>query len=469
MIASPPLRKGLPFVGVLPQFRKNPPVFLETTARDHGDLVHFRLGPQDIYLVSNPDWIKDILVTHQTNFTKSRFLERAKILLGEGLLTSEGEFHRLQRRLVQPAFHRDRLIGYASAMVETTAQTREHWTNGAQLDMSREMMRLTLGVVAKTLFNADVSSDADEIGNALTQVMVLFDMVLMPFSEWIEKLPLPSVRRFEKARDFLDKTIYGIIAERRAGKEDKGDLLSMLLLAQDEDGGAGMSAGTGAGMNDKQIRDEALTLFLAGHETTANALMWVWYLLSENPSAAQTFYDEVDSVLQGRLPTFDDLPRLKYTEWVFAESMRLYPPAWVIGRRAIADYSIAQYAIPAKSILMLSPWVVHRDPRWFPEPAQFRPERWSEPDTRPKFAYFPFGGGMRVCIGERFAWMEGVLLLATVAQQWKFKLVPGHPVATAALITLRAKHGMKMVAERRPASPLAMSPSSSTQSHPVPV
>jgi len=460
MIASPPLRKGLPFIGVLPQFRKNPPLFLETTARDHGELVHFRLGPQDIYLVSNPDWIKDILVTHQANFTKSRFLERAKVLLGEGLLTSEGEFHRRQRRLVQPAFHRDRLLGYASAMVETTAQTREHWTNGAQLDMSREMMRLTLGVVAKTLFSADVTSDADEIGNALTQVMVLFDMVLMPFSEWIEKLPLPSIRRFEKARDFLDKTIYAIIAERRGSKEDKGDLLSMLLLAQDEDGGTGMS--------DKQIRDEALTLFLAGHETTANALMWAWYLLSENPSAAPKFFDEIDSVLQGRLPTFDDLPRLKYTEGVFAESMRLYPPAWVIGRRAIADYSIAPYTIPAKSILMLSPWVVQRDPRWFSEPAQFRPERWSEPDTRPKFSYFPFGGGMRVCIGERFAWMEGVLLLATVAQQWKFKLVPGHPVATAALITLRAKHGMKMVAERRTANSLAMSPSSSTQSHPVP-
>ncbi len=459
MIASPPLRKGLPIVGVLPQFRKNAPVFLQSLARDYGDLVHYRLGPQDVYLVSKPEWIKDILVTNQTNFTKSRFLERAKILLGEGLLTSEGEFHRRQRRLVQPAFHRDRLLGYASAMVEITAQTRERWSNGAQIDMSREMMRLTLSVVAKTLFNADVSSEADDIGNALTQVMILFDMVLMPFSEWIEKLPLPSIRRFEKARDFLDKTIYGIIAERRASKEDKGDLLSMLLLAQDEDGSAGM--------NDKQIRDEALTLFLAGHETTANALMWAWYLLSQNPSAAQKFYDEVDSVLQDRLPTFDDLTRLKYTEGVFAESMRLYPPAWVIGRRVKTDYTIAQYTVPAKSILMMSPWVVHRDPRWFPEPGQFNPERWSQPDDRPKFSFFPFGGGMRVCIGERFAWMEGVLLLATVAQRWRFKLVPGHPVATAALITLRAKHGMKMVAERRMPNP-ATSPSSSTQSHPVP-
>ena len=460
MISRPPLRAGLPIVGVLPQFRKNPPKFLQSLSRDHGDLVHFRLGPQHVYLVSNPDWIKDILVTNQSNFTKSRFLERAKVLLGEGLLTSEGEFHRRQHRLVQPAFHRDRLLGYASAMVDCTAHTREQWSNGAQLDMSREMMRLTLSVVAKTLFSADVTSEADEIGNALTQVMILFDMVLMPFSEWIERLPLPSVRRFEKASDFLDKTIYGIIAERRASKEDKGDLLSMLLLAQDEDGVTGMS--------DKQIRDEALTLFLAGHETTANALMWAWYLLSQNPSAAEKFYDEVDRVLEGRLPTFDDLPRLKYTEGVFAESMRLYPPAWVIGRRAKTDYAIGQYTVPARSILMMSPWVVQRDPRWFSSPDQFRLERSVLPDDRPKFSYFPFGGGMRVCIGERFAWMEGVLLLATVAQRWRFKLVPGHPVATAALITLRAKHGMKMVAERRDANPPATSSSSSTQSHPIP-
>jgi cytochrome P450 len=462
MIATPPLRKGLPIVGVLPQFRKNPPAFLQSLARDHGDLVHFRLGHQDVYLVSNPEWIKDILVTNQTNFTKSRFLERAKVLLGEGLLTSEGEFHRRQRRLVQPAFHRDRLLGYAGAMVECTARTREQWADGAQLDMSREMMRLTLAVVAKTLFSADVTTDADAIGAALTQVMVLFDMVLMPFSEWIEKLPLPSVRRFEKARDFLDKTIYGIIAERRASKEDKGDLLSMLLLAQDEDGSAGM--------NDKQIRDEALTLFLAGHETTANALMWAWYLLSQNPAVADKFYEEVDRVLQDRLPTFDDLPLLKYTEGVFAEAMRLYPPAWVIGRRVKTEYAIAQYSVPARSILMLSPYVVHRDARWFPAPGQFNPERWSsQSDERPKFSYLPFGGGMRVCIGERFAWMEGVLLLATVAQRWRFKLVPGHPVATAALITLRAKHGMKMVAERRSRNRPETSPSSSTQARPIPV
>ncbi len=459
MTARPPFRKGLPILGMLPQFRRNPPQFLQNLARDHGDLVHYRLGHQDIYLVSNPDWIKDILVTHQTNFTKSRFLERAKVLLGEGLLTSEGEFHRRQRRLVQPAFHRDRLAGYASAMVECTARTRQQWTDGAQLDMSREMMRLTLAVVAKTLFSADVTSEADNIGGALTEVMGLFDMVMMPFSEWIEKLRLPSVRRFERARDFLDQTIYKIIAERRAGTEDKGDLLSMLLLTQDEDGSAGMS--------DKQIRDEALTLFLAGHETTANALMWTWYLLSQNPEASTKFYEEIDRVLAGRLPAFDDLSKLKYTEGVFAEALRLYPPAWVIGRRTKADYSMGTFTVPARSILTLSPYVVHRDPRWFREPDRFQPERWSLPDDRPKFSYIPFGGGTRVCIGERFAWMEGVLLLATVAQKWRFKLAPGHPVETAALITLRAKHGMKMIAEQR--SQNVTLPSSSTQSHPIPV
>jgi cytochrome P450 len=459
MIASPPLRKGLPILGVFPQFRRNAPEFLRGMAQSHGDLVHFRLGPQDVYLVSKPEWIKDILVINQANFTKSRFLERAKILLGEGLLTSEGDFHRRQRRLVQPAFHRDRLIGYASSMVECAAHSREQWTSGAELDMSREMARLTLAVVAKTLFSADVTEDAENIGTALTQVMVLFDMVLMPFSEWLEKLPLPSVRRFEKARAFLDQTIYKIIAERRASKEDKGDLLSMLLLAQDEDGVTGMS--------DVQIRDEALTLFLAGHETTANALMWTWYLLSENPSAADQFYEEVDTVLEGRLPTFDDIPRLKYTEGVFAESMRLFPPAWVVGRRVKAEYAIGEYTVPARAILMMSPFVVHHDARWFPEPDRFDPGRWTSESDRPKFSYFPFGGGTRVCIGERFAWMEGILLLASVAQKWRFKLVPGHKVATAALITLRAKHGMRMVAERR-ADRFLSSPTSSTQSHPVP-
>ncbi len=421
-------------MGALPEFRRDAPNFLLKTHRKHGDIVYINLAAQHVYGVANPEWIRDILVTHQHNFTKSRMLQRAKGLLGEGLLTSEGEHHTRQRRLVQPAFHRDRLPRYAAAMVECALHTRDQWKDGETYDIAREMNRLTLAIVAKTLFSADVSSEADEIGSALNEVLRLFETVLLPFSELMEKLRFPAMRRFEKARDTLDRIIYGMIADRRKNPRDTGDLLSMLLAAQDE----------GSGMSDKQVRDEAITLFLAGHETTANALTWTWYLLSQNP--------EIEAKLHASLPdhavSFDDLPNLKYAENVFAEAMRLYPPAWGIGRRAIKPYKIGGHEIDAGSIILMSPYVVHRDERWFKDPNRFMPERFETQD-RPKFAYFPFGGGARVCIGERFAWMEGTLLLATLAQRWKLRLVPGHPVETQALITLRAKHGMKCVALRR--------------------
>ncbi len=440
---SPPALKGRPFVGLLPEFRRNPPQFLLKVAREHGDIAQFRLGSQIICSVTKPEWIKDILVTHQSNFIKSRMLERAKVLLGEGLLTSEGELHKRQRRLSQPAFHRDRLISYGSAMVDCATKTRNGWRGGAKLDIAREMNHLTLAIVARTLFSADVSAEADEIRAALTDVLGLFEMVLSPFSEWFEKLPLPSVRRFERARDRLDKTIYRLIAERRTSGRDAGDLLSMLLLAQDEDDGGVMT--------DKQVRDEALTLFLAGHETTANALTWTWYLLSQNPEAEARFHAEIDRVLAGRAPVFEDLPQLKYVEMVFAESMRLYPPAWTIGRRNLLEYRIGDYLIPPRTVIMVSPYAVHRDPRWFPEPERFLPERFlpEAAAVRPKFSYFPFGGGARVCIGERFAWMEGMLLLATLGQKWRLRLAPEARVETRAMITLRPKYGMPMIIEPR--------------------
>jgi cytochrome P450 len=439
----PPGPKGRMLVGVLPEFRKNAPEFLRRVADEYGDLAYLPLGRQRIYLVSQPEWIRDILVAHQSNFRKSRMLERARVLLGDGLLTSEGEFHKRQRRLAQPAFHRDRLAGYGAAMTGCAVRCRDRWKAGDTFDAAREMMRLTLAIVGRTLFSVDVTSEADEIGVALSQVLELFDAVLLPFSEWLEKLPLPSVRRFERARARLDQTIYGIIAERRASRADMGDLLSMLLLAQDEEGEGGMT--------DKQVRDEALTLFLAGHETTANALTWTWYLLSQNPEAEAKFHQEIDTVLASRLPGYEDLPQLRYAEMVLAEAMRLYPPAWGIGRRAIQDYRIGDYTIPAQSILLMSPYVVQRDPRWFPDPERFDPNRWLPENAaeRPKFSYFPFGGGARVCIGERFAWMEGVLLLATIAQRWRLRLVPGHRVETRAIITLRAKYGMQMKVEPR--------------------
>jgi cytochrome P450 len=447
-VRPPGPRDARPLLGVLPKFRKDPPGYLQSVAREFGDLAYMRLGPQHAFVVSRPEWIRDILVTHQSNFTKSRLLERAKVLLGDGLLTSEDEFHTRQRRLVQPAFHRDRLVHYAADMVACAERVRNQWKPGAEVNMSEEMMRLTLAIVGRTLFSADVSSDADQIGAAMTQIFALFDTLLMPFADWIQKLPLPPVRRFEKARDQLDRIVYGLIAERRRSGQDAGDLLSMLMLARDEDDNARMT--------DKQVRDEALTLLIAGHETTANALTWAWYLLSQNPEVETRLHEELDRVLGGRLPAFDDVVNLSYTTGVFAETLRLYPPAWAVGRRAKQDYPIGGYVIPAKSILLLSQWVVHRDPRWWgdagnTDPESFDPERWrpEEVEKRPKFSYFPFGGGARVCIGERFAWAEGVLVLATLAQQWKMRLVPGHRVATQALITLRPRCGMKMTLESR--------------------
>jgi cytochrome P450 len=436
--------KGKPLVGSLFEFRRDPLGFLAGLARIYGDIAHFKLGPQNVYLFNHPDYIKDVLVTRQRNFVKSRGLVLAKRFLGEGLLTSEGEFHRRQRQLVQPAFHRQRINSYANVMVDFGARTRDRWQPGMTLDMAQEMMRLTLAVVAKTLFDAEVENEAQDIGKALTEVVQLFGRVTLPFAELLDKLPLPSNRRFQKARQRLDATIYRIINERRKDREDRGDLLSMLLLAQDEEG-------DGRGMSDLQVRDEAMTLFLAGHETTANALTWSWYLLSQHSEAEARMHAEVDEVLERRLPGFDDVARLRYTEMVFAESMRLYPPAWVIGRRALADYAVNSNTIPARSVILMSPYVMHRDPRYFPDPLKFNPDRWATEarEARPKFSYFPFGGGPRVCIGESFAWMEGVLLLATLAQRWRLRLVPNQPVVPQPLITLRPKYGMRMQVEPR--------------------
>ncbi|MGH9663149.1 MAG: cytochrome P450 [Bryobacteraceae bacterium] len=430
-----------PLVGALSPFRRDGPRFLLEQAQRYGDVVYFRLGPQDVYLLNRPEYVKDVLVTQQSKFTKSRTLQRSKILLGEGLLTSEGSLHVRQRRLVQPAFHRERLAGYGEAMIAYAARTRERWHDGETMDVAEQMTHLTLAIVAKTLFSSDVEAEAPQIGQALTDILGLFNMLVIPFSELLRRLPLPMNRKFEKARKRLDATIYRIIEERRTSGEDRGDLLSMLLLAQDEEGTGGMS--------DTQVRDEALTLFLAGHETTANALTWAWYLLSQNPEAEARLRAELDCALQGRLPRVEDLPRLIYTGTVFSEALRLYPPAWVVGRMATVDCEVAGYAIPAGTLLMMSPYVAHRNPRYFPEPERFDPERWTpeEQEKRPRFAYYPFGGGTRVCIGERFAWMEGVLLLATIAQKWRLRLLPGHPVAYRAMLTLRAREGMKMVAE----------------------
>jgi cytochrome P450 len=458
LAVHPPGPKRKPVVGHLMEFRRDPLGFLLGAAQTYGDLVHFKFGPQDIYFINSPDTVRDVLVTNNRNFTKSRGLEMAKKFLGEGLLTSEGEFHRRQRRLAQPAFHHKRIAAYADVMARYGARRRARWQDGETLDIAQEMMSLTLAIVGKTLFDADVEGEAKAIGGALADIMHMFDRMTTPFPWLLELLPLPSNRRFARARARLDETIYRIINERRATGEDRGDLLSMLLLATDTEG-------DGTGMSDQQLRDEAMTIFLAGHETTANALTWTWYLLSEHPEVEARLHDEIDAVLEGRLPTADDFPRLRYTEMVLAEAMRLYPPAWAIGRRAISDYHIGDYTVPARAIILMSPYVMHRTPRYYPEPLVFDPERWTiaAREARPKFAYFPFGGGPRVCIGEGFAWMEGVLLIATIAQQWRLRLAPGQRVAPQPMITLRAKNGIRMQLEKRTSGRLSSQQTSETE------
>lgn len=440
----PPSPERKPFVGHLTMFRRDPLRFLLDSAGEYGDIVYLKFGPQTVYLLNHPDYIKDVLVTNNRNFVKSRGLEMAKKFLGESLLTSEGEFHRRQRRLAQPAFHRQRINGYAAVMTHYAARTRQGWRSGETLDIWQEMMRLTLAIVGKTLFDADVEAEAPEIGAALTNVMQLFERITNPFGGLLDKLPLPGNFRWLKAKQRLDSTIYRIINERRAAGVDRGDLLSMLLLAQDEEG-------DGGSMTDVQLRDEAMTLFVAGHETTANALTWTWYLLSQHPEVEAKLHEEVDAVLAGKLPTADDVARLRYTEMVFAESMRLYPPAWTLGRRVLNDYDAGGYVVPAGSIVLMSQWVMHHDPRYYPEPFRFDPERWipEAREARPKFSYFPFGGGPRVCIGEQFAWMEGALLIAVIAQQWKMRLAPDQLVEPKAMITLRPRYGMRMIVEAR--------------------
>jgi cytochrome P450 len=419
---------------------RDPLAFLAGLAERYGDIARVPLGPETLYLFNHPDLVRGVLVTTHRNFHKGRGLERAKMLLGEGLLTSEGEFHVRQRRLAQPAFHRQRIAAYGATMASYAVNRRDRWRAGSVIDAHEEMMALTLAIVGKTLFDADVEHEAAEIGDALATTFESFNFgFFLPFGELLERLPLPATLRFRKARARLDATIYRMIDERRRNGIDRGDLLSMLLLAQDTEG-------DGSGMTDLQLRDEAMTIFLAGHETTANALTWTWYLLSQHPDVEARFHAEVDAALGGRVPTVDDMPRLPYTRMVLAESMRLYPPAWIVGRRALGPFDVRGYTIPGRSIVLLSQYLMHRDARWFPDPARFAPERWTpeRQAERPKFSYFPFGGGPRVCIGEQFAWMEGVLLLATIAQRWRLRLVPGHPIALQPIITLRPKHGVKM-------------------------
>lgn len=440
---SPPTVKTDLFGGHFRSFRKDPPGFLTRLSR-LGDVSAFRLGKIPAFFINHPDLVRDMLVTSHSKFMKGRALQRAKGLLGEGLLTSEKEFHLRQRRMIQPAFHRNRINDYARSMIEFGEEMAGEWRDGETRDIDREMMRLTLRIVGKTLFNANVETDANEVGKAMTTIVSMFNFLLLPYSEILEKLPLPPIKRLKHARRTLDEVIYKIIDERRRSGEDTGDLLSMLLMAQDEE--------TGNAMTDKQIRDESLTLFLAGHETTANALTWTFYLLSQNPEAEKKFHAEITEVLGARAITPEDYPRLKFTEQILAESMRIFPPAWAIGRIATEEHEFAGYKIPKKALVLASPYVVHHDPRFWERAEEFVPERWERVSVKEagnKFIYLPFSKGIRSCIGESFAWMEGVLLLAALGRKWRLKLAPEQKIGMQAMVTLRPKYGMKMRIEKR--------------------
>ena len=418
--------------------------FLTTLAEEYGDIVYFKAGPIDVVLLNHPDYVKDVLVTHHRNFVKGRPLEMAKHLLGEGLLTSEGEFHSRQWRLVQPAFHHKRIEAYGAAMTEYASRLSARWQDGMTVDVAQEMMQMSTAIAGKTMFNAEVETEAAEIVAALTTASSLFARVSLPFAEWLLKLPLPSTFRFHRAKARLDATIYRMIDERRQSGKDYGDLLSMLLLAQDADGDNGR-------MTDQQVRDEALTLFLTAFDTTSLALTWTWYLLSQNPEAEAELHAELDQVLGERLPSVEDLAKLKYTRMVLTEAIRFYPPLYVIARQALSDYPVDQYVVPAGALILMSPYLLHRDARFYSAPDKFDPQQWAADKHAPipKYAYFPFGGGPRSCIGESFAWMEGILVLATLAQRWRMRLEPGHPVALLPLVNLRPKYGMRMIVQRR--------------------
>ncbi len=441
----PPVFKAGSPVRNLFAIRRDVLGFLTRVAGECGDIASFRVGPMRLVLLNHPDLIKEVLLTNARNFAKGRPLRLAKQLLGDGLLTSEGDFHARQSRIVQPALHAERIRGYGTVVVDRAERACGRWRDGETLDVMREMITLATEIAGTTMFHWDMEpAVAADVGAALDDAMSLFSRASIPLAEWLLKLPLPSSRRFHRAKAHLDAVIYGLIAERRSEARDLGDLLSMLLLAQDREG-------NGGSLTDRQVRDEALTLFLTALDTTSLALTWTWYLLSQHPAVETELHAEIDRVLGDRSPAVDDLDRLPYTRMVFLESMRLYPPIYAIARQAIEAFTVGGCSVPAGTLVLVSPYLMHRDPRYYADPARFDPQRWNPDATArpPKFAYFPFGGGPRGCIGQPYAMQEGVLVLAAVARRWRMRLVPGHSVAFRPLINLRPRNGMPMILAQR--------------------
>jgi cytochrome P450 len=440
---SPPGPRGHWLTGNLAHFKQDRLAFFTDCARRHGDCVALRFGPKRIWLLNHPDLVEDVLVTQNRSFIKHFALRQARRALGNGLLTSEGDFWRDQRKLAQPAFQRDRIASFAPIMVEFAERMLRAWADGQTRDAQADMMRLTLEIVGKTLFDSDVSSQTASAHAAMEILLHRFTARVGKILKLPDYIPTPANLRMERAAKRLDRILYQIIERRRVSGEDPGDLLSRLLHAQDEQ--------SGRRMTNRQLRDEAMTLFLAGHETTANTLAWCWYLLATHPEAEARLHAELDSVLGGRPPTVDDLPKLEYTDWVVTEALRVYPTVWIIGREAIEPCTIGGYHVRPGTTMYMSQWVLHRDPRFFDDPESFRPERWADGLARriPRYAYFPFGGGPRICIGNMFAQMEAVLLLATIARRFRLALLPGAVVRPVATMTLRPDGGVPVVVHQR--------------------
>ncbi len=422
--------------------RRDPLHFGLEMAQHYGDIVRIRLLFWPAYLVNHPDGVKHVLQENQQNYHKDLYPYKIlKPLLGQGLVTNDGESWLQQRHLMQPAFHRKRLAAFSTLMTDATVSMLDQWQRFAErdqpLDVAAEMLHLTLRIAGQALFNIDLSDESHTVGQAVATVnKLLSEYLSAPFPPL--SIPTPRSRRLQAARRTLDQVVHDIIVQRRQQHADTGDLLSMLLLTCDE--------ATDQGMNERQVRDEVMTLLIAGHETVATALIWSWYLLSQHPEVERRLHSELDEVLSGHLPTVDHLNRLSYTRMVIEEVLRLYPPAWVFGRKAIADDEIGGYFIPASSMIVLSPYITHRHPAFWKHPEAFDPERFAPVQAagRPHYAYFPFGGGPRICIGNNFALMEMQLVLATLSQHYQLRLVPGHPVEPEALLSLRPRAGLPM-------------------------
>jgi cytochrome P450 len=437
----PPGPKGHFLLGVLPDIRRDELDYLNRIVREYGDIVYVRVVNHPCYVLSHPRDIEYVLLGNYSNFVKSIFLRESRALLGNGLLTSDGDVWLRQRRLLQPAFHDDRIAEYSRAMVEHTQRMLDTWQDGEVRDIHQDMVSLTMETIANVLFGSNIASETEQIGDALRVFFNQFDerFGLYAIPEWV---PTPGNLRYRMAIGRLDRILERVIRHRRSNVHGSGCALSALLRVQDDDG---------TRMTQRQLRDEMMTLFFTGHETTALALSWTWYLLAQQPEAADRLSEEVESVVGQRAPTYEDIPKLRFVDAVVKESLRLYPPAYGVVRQALKDCEIGGYTIPAGATLAMFQWVVHRDPRYFDRPDEFVPDRWADDLAKrlPRCAYFPFGVGPRMCIGNSFANTELALMVAMIARRFQFKLVPGHPVLLNPSLTLRPRKGIKVILKKR--------------------